>query len=206
MARQVTIHATLTTADYVRVWICFNYQIYQQLVNLEDHFKDVELPYGFNAHDHHEVVDFIRTRWRQGPSDFLILAYQCLKISTLTDDRSAYGHPNTTTTRVNTLLTNKVFVYTDRFVASEMTLADLALDAGLIRQWIRETDRPPTPKSVPEMQTRRLITQTVKAYDTLALAYDPTLRLRKIGPATYIPLVHNVEYKPVLGLNPEPKY
>jgi hypothetical protein len=202
MITRILIPATVVQQRFIRVWTCYDHQITRTSVDTEQFFEDISIPEKSGL-SHKEIVELMRV-WKGNLSQKILLAYRVVGIEFICDDRSALGHKNSTTQRDVVFHGPKVVVYTSRFGCPKVTMLVLAEDAECARTLTHISDL--SPRNKRHARDRRIITDTADAFDELCrqgLSSDQ--ELLKLGPATYVVLTEEIEYRPVEGLNEEPE-
>lgn len=207
--QKINIAAALVIVPHIRIW-----HGYEDRDGIENCFTDVRLPQSLKSLDHEKIVAFLK-KWR-GIRPMKIVAYQCLNISIITDNRAQFGHKNHRSKTVADTLTKRIVVYTDKFGCPEMTIAELAIDAEWVKQSAQMTVAFSSKLYDPKVKAqadaleaearhRRITIYTQMAYEELRRKYSSDQKIIKLGPMTYFALTDDTEYRPVQGLNPDPR-
>jgi hypothetical protein len=116
----ISIPATLQTELILRLFILdYESEVKHHNGDIDDHYMgDHVMPDNFDYSSHGKIMDKIReitrmekeTGYLRNNND-IVIAYQVLYVSEITDDRSEYEHKNTSTKADGQQLTEKVFVF-----------------------------------------------------------------------------------------------
>ena len=127
--QKISITANLETSLILRLFLLdYRTEVMHQHGDLDNHYGgDYVLPDDFDYSSHEKIMKKVRkvTKEESGTgylrnSHSLVIAYQVLYVSSITDERSEYGHSNTSTQADVQSVTEKVFIFGEPISKNEI--------------------------------------------------------------------------------------
>jgi len=199
-SEEILIPAVRYRQRFIRVWTCYSTQMAPGfLVDTESYYHDLLLSEDVEQNPSQEQV--IRHFQGWNCDDLIMLAYRLVDIEFIQDDRRTWSHDSQTSGREVRFIGKRVIVYTSNFGCPTLTMARLKKEADWAKAYrgnIRKDEEP---------RWRRITDDTRLLYDQFVRdGLAPDQELLKLGPWAFVVLNDETEYRPVEGLNAEPKW